>query len=381
MANPLGCIPGAQTGFIDFNSVSLDSDILLNTLSKETPNFQFKWSTRSDRPQISETPGVINLKTEGMTSIIYNQHEYYLTSIQFAQSSQGKGTHTPLISPKTNQLSNKEDIILTFTDINIIIGDQQHIVIVVPIIRNLSGLSVDPDYLHAIYSPDSVTAERGITIESLIPKGPYVSYTICTPRIGVAGSNQNLMIMVSMYGLPVINASILNILQGQTISNYIPPASVQFPKTNSVVEGFTTSTAPIMVLFNNIVTTPTPPPEPIRTLETDALKCVPLDPEKQIDNGKIKIDASTGKPLDIVQANRMDTMANAVSNTSSVISPQMFVKAVSLVLGVLFFLCIVYFIVAFSMNYFIGNSYAGSHGPIASITRSVSKFTIPAYFS
>lgn len=316
-----------------------------------------------------------------MTSIIYNQHEYYLTSIQFAQSSQGKGTHTPLISPKTNQLSNKEDIILTFTDINIIIGDQQHIVIVVPIIRNLSGLSVDPDYLHAIYSPDSVTAERGITIESLIPKGPYVSYTICTPRIGVAGSNQNLMIMVSMYGLPVINASILNILQGQTISNYIPPASVQFPKTNSVVEGFTTSTAPIMVLFNNIVTTPTPPPEPIRTLETDALKCVPLDPEKQIDNGKIKIDASTGKPLDIVQANRMDTMANAVSNTSSVISPQMFVKAVSLVLGVLFFLCIVYFIVAFSMNYFIGNSYAGSHGPIASMSRSVSKFTIPAYFT
>lgn len=373
MANPLGCIPGAQTGLIDFNSISIDSDILLNTLSKETPNFQFKWSTRSDRPQISQTPGVINLKTEGLTTIIYNQHEYYLTSIQFAQSSQGKGTHTSLISPKTNQLSNKEDIILTFTDINIIIGDQQHIVIVVPIIRNLSGLSVDPDYLHAIYSPDSVSAERGITIESLIPKGPYVSYTICTPRIGVAGSNQNLMIMVSMYGLPVINASILNILQGQTLSNYIPPASVQFTQSSS--------TAPIMVLFNNILTTPTPPPEPIRTLTTDALKCVPLDPEKQIENGKIKIDASTGKPLDIVQANRMDTMTNALSNTSSVISPQTFIRAVSLVLGVLFFLCIVYFVVAFSMNYFIGNSYAGSHGPIASMSRSVSKFTIPAYFT
>lgn len=315
----------------------------------------------------------MNLTTEMMTSINYNQHEYYLRSIQFAQRA-GRGTHTPMITPATNQSSNKEDVILTFTDENIIIGDQQHLVIIIPIIRQMSGLSIDPDYLHRIYTPNSVTAENPITIESLIPNGPYTSYTICVPRIGSTGSNQNIMILVSMYGLHVLNATMLNILQSQSLSPYIPPPSVLFMPNMA-------ATAPPMVIYNNIVTTPSPPPESVKTLKTDALKCVPLDPEKQIENGKIRIDASTGKPLDIVQANRLETMAATLSNTSSVISPQTFVRAVSLTLGVLFFLCIVYFVVAFCMNYFIGGSYAGSQGPVAAITRSVSKFTIPAYFT
>jgi hypothetical protein len=369
----LGCIPGAQTGFIDFNNIAISSNTLLTTLSKETPSFKFTWSTRPDRPQLSQTPGLMNLTTEMMTSINYNQREYYLRSIQFAQVA-GRGTHTPMITPATNQSSNKEDVILTFTNENIVIGDQQHIVIIVPIIRQMSGLSVDPDYLHRIYTPNSVTAENPITIDSLIPNGPYTSYTICVPRIGSTGSNQNIMILVSMYGLHVLNATMLNILQSQTLSRYVAPPSVIFMPN-------TATTAPPMVIYNDIVTTPLPPPEPIKTLKTDALKCVPLDPEKQIENGKIRIDASTGKPLDAVQASRLDTMASTLSNTSSVISPQTFIKATSLTLGVLFFLCIVYFVVAFCMNYFIGGSYAGSQGPVAAMTRSVSKFTIPAYFT
>ena len=166
----------------------------------------------------------------------------------------------------------------------------------------------------------------------------------------------------------------LNILQGHTLSNYISPLSVTFGVN-------TATTAPSMVIYNDITSIPPPPPEPIKTLNTDALKCVPLDPEKQIENGKIRIDASTGKPLDAVQSDRLDTMAKTLSNTSSVISPQTFIKVTSLTLGILFFLCIVYFVVAFSMNYFIGSSYAGSQGPVAAMTRSVSKFTIPAYFT
>ena len=369
----LGCIPGAQTGFIDFSRIAISSSTILTTLSKETPSFNFTWSSRPDRPQLNQTPGLMNLSTEMLTSIHYNQHEYYLTSIQFA-SIGGKGTHTPMITPQTNQISNKEDVILTFSNSNIIIGDQQHIIIIVPIIRQTSGISIDPDYLHAIYTPNSVTTDNPVTIQSLIPNGPYTSYTICTPRTGSTGHNQNLLILVSMHGLHVLNATILNILQSQTLLNYIPPPSVMFTPNTS-------TTAPPMVIYNDIVSVPTPPPEKVRTLSTDALKCVPLDPEKQIENGKIKIDASTGKPLDIVQADRLDTMATTLSNTSSIISPQIFTRAVSLVLGILFFLCITYFLVAFCMNYFIGSSYAGSQGPVAAVTRSISKFTIPAYFT
>jgi hypothetical protein len=367
MANN-GCIVGAQTSFINFNIVSVNSDTLLNA-PRETPNFQFKWSERQDRPQVGQTAGVIDLTTEIVTSITHRQHEYYLTSIQFAQRG-GRGTHTPMITPITNQISNKEDIIFTFTDSNIIYNDEQHIIIIIPIIRKTSGLSIDPEYLHVMAGQ----SQNPVTIESLIPNGPYTSYTICTPRIGATGQNQNILVLVSMYGLSVLEATMATILQSQTLSDYIPPPSVQFVPTGNLISLNT-------ILYYDIVTTPPPPPQPITTLNTDALKCVPLDPEKQIENGKIRIDASTGKPLDVIQADRLDTIATTLSNTSSVISPQTFVKVVSLTLGVLFFLCIVYFVVAFCMNYFIGGSYAGSHGPVAAMTRSVSKFTIPAYFT
>jgi len=185
------------------------------------------------------------------------------------------------------------------------------------------------------------------------------------------------MILVSMHGLPTMTATMLTILQAQTLSAYIPPSSVMLGAAFNIPG---TPVTDGMVIYNNIITMPAPPPAAVTEVTTNALKCVPLDPEKQIDNGKIRIDASTGKPLDNVQADRLDTMASVVTNTS-IISPDTFVKGVSLFLGVFFFLIIGYLAIAFCVHYFVGASAAGSHGPSAALSRSMSKFTMPAYFT
>lgn len=363
------CIVGSRGTFIDFSTATIQADTLATTLPNETASFTFNWADRTNRPTLSASPGVVQLGGEAATSIIYNQHEYYLHSIQFA-----KKTHTALINPVSNQVNNVEDIILTFSDGNIIIGDEQHIVIIVPILRVSSGISADAEYLHAFTEPYT----EPISLQSLIPSGPFASYTICTPRVGVSGSNQNLLILVSMQGLRTMTSTIMTILQGQTLAAYMPPPSVSFGVPYNTPGASVTAG---MVIYTNLLAAPpAAPPAAVTEVSTNALKCVPLDPETQIDNGKIRIDPTTGKALDVVQADRLDTMAETIA-TKSIIRPETFIKGVSLFLGVFFFMIIAYLVVSFCVHYFAGSQAAGSHGPTAALSRSVSRFTTPAYFT
>ena len=92
----------------------------------------------------------------------------------------------------------------------------------------------------------------------------------------------------------------------------------------------------------------------------DAYKCVPFDPDKQMINGKIRVDPNTGTPLNIVESQRNELKNSIVTNMT--ISTEVYSKYVSTALAFFFTAIVVVVVIYFFIGAAIGPSMVGHGG-------------------
>jgi hypothetical protein len=369
----------------------------------------FQWGTRSNHPQFIRATDA-QLDEPQTTTMTYMNNLYTLEFVQLTDP-----THKGFIIPTVSQTQNHEDIVLTFTSGNTISTAPKHIIIVVPIIQIPTVLETEPAYFKSIGNA-TYQAGTNISIKDVIPTSPFAYYTICSKDIN--STTQNTLVFFSMLGLQISNETMIRI---STLFNeislrdnygiYLPPLDLVFSSVAFTIENIAKFTMNLKVT-ENMLTLPTTgatgatgtvttkagatgatgatgtvatnatgatssgPTEDLSSLES--YKCVVLDPETQIQHGKLNIDPRNGKLLSTVEADRKNLMTDVLGNKSQ-ISPEVFTKYVSVALGLFFTITIIGIVLYFLVGVTMGTSVVGGAGYYQRMYTKISN--VPAYLS
>jgi hypothetical protein len=104
---------------------------------------------------------------------------------------------------------------------------------------------------------------------------------------------------------------------------YVAPYYNMFLETASIISNSGGSTGPsfssVVQVSNGYASSLQTAPPPTQQISTDAYKCVPFDPDKDISGGSIVLDSTTGVPLTREQASRKAEIDNYNSIQASTI--------------------------------------------------------------
>jgi hypothetical protein len=342
--------------------------------------FDFQWGTRSTNPQFEDGQnGLIN--ETSTSSLRYNGLTYELESVQFTSP-----THRTWIAPQSSSTNNQEDIILTFSYTNLGSNRSEYVIIVVPILRVPE--TTNSPYFNAFATTNAPTQ---MSISSVIPSGAstlFAVYSTCFNGTGLGTPNQNVLNVIAVNGLNVtdltmarIKSSFNQLQAGGTprpYSAYVAPLELTISSQIRTIS--TDSDFRLRVTTTkNILVPPGAGENPNRdpAEETvDAYKCVPFDPEKQMLNGKIKLDPNTGTPLNIVESQRSDLKKSIETNLK--IPAEVYSKYVSTALAFFFTIIVVVVVIYVFIGAAIGPSMVGHGGGF--FNRLFKNLTnIPAY--
>jgi hypothetical protein len=343
--------------------MSLMPTIDMYTSVLDPLKFQFQWGVRTTAPRfMSGENGIVD--EFATTTLRYDGKTYVLESVQITDP-----THKSWIVPATTRQNNLEDIILRFAYIPNINQPQEYIVIVIPILRSTISVK-DPPYLTAF----GTTSPSQISLQSVVPSEPsslFTYYRSCSPATGLLPS-QTVFNIIAVTGLDVNSLTMANIKTvftnmrvNTTYGPYINPLSIVYTQqdnisitTDTQFRTLVGSTFNILSPANAGINPNAPPIEET----SEAYKCVPFDPDTQMLNGKIQIDASNGTVLSQVQKDRTALVANAnVSNVNTLLTSDVYIKYVSTALAFLFTGIIGIIIVSFLVGASVGPSAIG-HG-------------------
>lgn len=326
----MACPSGSLNGFPVTTTVPI-TDILLASISE---NFEItaSWGIRYTIPNFIGSTADLD-EVIGSTNIEYNSNKYTLLSVQFE-----KASHVSWLST-ANQPNNQEDLVFTFNYNSLsspIDTAPQLIIIVVPIIRNVSNaITSDPVYLQALGDPTK--NGQALTLQSVIPETTYVYYNTCLNmqlKSNLAlNQNMNFLVFVNTAGLSVSTGTMTRIGQyynrisasgavttpagtNATAITPYPPYTIPFLTLNSGITPYTISSQldfglkirSTAGIFNAVV-----PLAPPTNETTDAYKCVPLDPETQVQNGQLMVDPNTGALLTTVLGDRQKEITATVA--------------------------------------------------------------------
>jgi len=240
----------------------------------------------------------------------YNGSLYTLTSVQFTAPS-----HTSWLTPKTldvTKVDNKEDIMITFQrDLYAAesASDPKAIILVNPVLRNGSH-NGNPLYLTNMANGTAAP----VTLESIFPyvsTNTYVYYTTCVNGLTAQDPYKNILVLLNADGMIVSDSLMAQI---QTMYNkfstgaypaYVPPGNFNThsnPKESilALKEGFQTA-----AVYNPGAANPSPSASSSPTSRYTVEKCVPLDPETQVDaDGVITMTGAKGQTIHTVNNTR-----------------------------------------------------------------------------
>ena len=344
------------------------TDTLYDTVS-EPVTIDFQWATRATppiftAPQTAGKTDEVGSGNSNLSTIRFMNTTYTVSAVQIVTAS-----HKPWILPVTSQQNNTEDIIITFSNIT---GKYQYINFVIPILRVTS--QIKPAYLVGLSDQN---ANGPFSLQSCFPTNPrsrFAYYTICMNGSTATTPNQNMYVFVSTQGIQVSGA-LMTLLLGitgnkTTFGAFTAPPGFRFspaPKSILSVADFTTYVQTTSQLLNYanfkdfypaIVGSATlDSPEH----QTDAYKCVAVDPDTAIVNGQIQVDLSTGELLPEVIAKRDALRAD--HNVKGGMAPGRFEKYMGTALGVilsLVFFSVVTWLIVFNFveagsGYYLGD--------------------------
>lgn len=267
-------------------------------------SIDFKWASRATAPRFQ--PGLNNSDTDDvgggvttLSTLSFQQTNYTLRYVQICAA-----THPQWILPATNQTKNKEDALVVFETSSSTTA-YRYLMFVVPILRS-DETATDPKYLRGLAN-NSLSGP--FSIRDLFPASPtslFAYYSSCLRGITPQSPPENVYIFVSTEGVPA-TAELMKRVMG-AVSDSItsfpapnPPFMTRFEQGERRTLGsnfrqYVLSTNQLLNAEGRSRVTRSADRE-IREDTLDAYKCVPLDPETDIQDGKLKFDNETGELL------------------------------------------------------------------------------------
>ena len=357
----MSCPLGSIQSFPVATTITVTADTYNSVL--QPLSFEFQWNTRTTPPNfLSSNDGRIDENES--SSVRYNGLTFNLVSVQLTDP-----THKTWIIPSDSRIHNSEDIILTFSHGNLGTGLSEYLVFVIPILR--VPQASDPNYL---ISFGVAGATQNISLQSLIPSSSsstFAYYSTCSSGVGLNTPPTEILNVVSVDGLQVtditmarIKTIFTNFSTNTTYGGYVLPIGLQY----SSMTPFTISSPVLFSQYvgatHNILVPPTAGPGPIAPPvvdTTDAYKCVPFDPEKQVLDGKIIINPHDGTLLNQVISQR-DALKQDSITASSKLTPDIYTKYVSTALACFFTAIIIIVVIYVCITATVGTSAVGHGG-------------------
>jgi len=270
----------------------------------------FKWGARSTPPQFLKTEGNSNATDEvgegqsNLTTFKYLGVEYQVNRVEIAAS-----THTAWILPTDKRVNNREDIVITFEKKQADSSARyRYIIFVIPIIRVESSIP-DRDYIRGLRNS---SATGPFSLESCFPanaRSLFAYYSVCLNGIQGEYPIESAYVFVSTEGIEVSKSSMEELLIAYN------PSALAFPDASPPFKNRFTSGKPPKALqkgefglfvlsTNQLLDAKGGGKIESRRDNLDAYKCVPLNPDANVESGNINIDLETGTPLNEVLAAR-----------------------------------------------------------------------------
>lgn len=320
MATPVGAVCPPRTSFYRYGpplNFTVDSEKYGLTGVPTPLVMNFQWAMRTSAPLFRDSFSGVLLEEPTTTVLRHLNRAYTLVKIQFTPPA-----HQSWVIPATAQPRVKEEIVLSFrTSDRVNENEPNTIILVVPVVRTESA--TPPPYLKSLANPNDMTAQ--ISPRELIPVSQnnlYAYYSLCAQGMAQGDMTQHPLVIVFVRGLPLPEALMNSILANlnsanvePSFGNYEPPDGLVFYSgTGQTIEetSFPEWVKHAYNLLEPLTLQPTTQVIP-KEVPTDAFKCVPLNPETDIQDGKVIIDPTTGETLKRVQEEREAVKAEAKS--------------------------------------------------------------------
>lgn len=357
------CPTGSTTGFpvsLGFTPTemlyeSVIDDVFIDIQYGKSANPP-AWSTSTSEP--------LNVKfgdDTNITTLIYKdaQFKYELKSIQISVA-----THNSWLL--RNGSENKADILLFFSK-TAAGGAVDYIIFVIPILQSTAYTNQNK-FLQGIYQK---SLQGPFTVRDCFPEknALFLRYGTCLQTS--TGITKNVDVFVSSKGLPVNETTMIGIFNNavETAKNACINGNAQDPNKNgqfcppqpppNTLSGtaFNSMTATFISkdvggdflskvsASRNIVEVPASisrTEKVIRADQTSAYKCLPFDPDRDVTDGKIRVDLESGLIVDAegvalsdVQAQR-NKIKEADKGVLLTVAPGAWEKALTTMLAVIF---------------------------------------------
>ena len=275
----------------------------------------FQWAPRSTEPSYLNKEGadaIIDEVGGGNTSrstLRYRGVTYTINSVQLTNA-----THKSWIAPQSAATSNTADMILTFSTTTDAI-QYKYIVIVIPLLFG-SDIVPTPNYIRGLATSyakteGNPTGAPPYSLESIMPTDKHAMfayYSTCLKGYVDQKTPEKVYVFISVTGVPVSTTIMNQIKSGRgqvAFPNYDPPFMSRLEKLNKLQQVDTTAfpfasyvqttsdllnAQAIQASFKDVSLA-------TREDTLDSYKCVPLDPDRNIEEGKIQVDVESGELL------------------------------------------------------------------------------------
>lgn len=338
----------------------------------EPVTIDFQWSSRSTPPMfISPKQNAITDEVQAgnsnLTTLRFMNTKYTIASVQIIQAS-----HTAWILPATSQANNTEDIAITFSSSDSSVS-YAYLTFIIPILR---GSAATPNYLLGLSNPNT---NGPFSVQSCFPtdtRTRFAYYATCLAGYSSLANTQTSYIFVCIDGLQVSSALMTTILglTGRTgsFAQFSPPYISRLTNIRTAIRNdaeFSSKVLSTNQLLNYTDFARKNPilAEGVRKDNTDAYKCVTIDPDAAVVDGKISVDINSGEVLTEVLTKR-----NAILNANNVktsMNPGRLEKYMGTAIGIVLSIVLFWIIIQFAAMMFIGPG----PGPISWIT------SVPTY--
>lgn len=330
-----------------------------------TADFQF--ATRTTIPSFLDTSAGNGLLDEGEDSSSTKSTLRFERSTATLLSAQlCKATHNTWLSSTQDQASNTEDFVCIFENDKANPSLYDYIAIVIPLARKQETVQDDPAYLKSLVASGQ---NPGVSLVNFFPTDVntrFALYSVCLRPATAGSSVKNMYVFVSTVARTVSAKLMQDVLAAASFRTPREFPQFYFPDvTVSTVSSLTVGTAGTAGgVGSNFVdhvrtTTNLLNAEGARKTfaggdiferedPTSAYKCVPLDPDLNVIDGKLTVDTKKGTLLSNVLKER-DTMRGEIA----VAAPGRIEKYLGTALGIILTIILFGGIIYILLSYFL----------------------------
>jgi hypothetical protein len=289
---------------------------------KSAFSVEINWSQRTTLPVFSNQQKAL-IDEDGSTTARFQGTDYTLQSTQITNA-----THNSWILNADAKEANQLDILCIFKS-RVADTDFPYIFVVIPII-SMDSASAESNYLLGLAG--LCTDKKPVSLEEVLPPPDrrfFASYTTCLEPNGDGG-----LVLVFLNGryvsLKTTNA--IYEMAGRGPTTPWPPLVVPTSITLSQPTTFTQSKFEKSVRISNLLTRQVKGGK-YRADDTYAYTCVVMDPDKNVKDGKLLIDTTTGNPVPLNQVLAERERVRAFEIPASGLKPGQLELAVAIFLG------------------------------------------------